>query len=148
MAARRYILDKALGKVVSRQEAHEMLDAWLDTASNGHYELRLERKTLTRSVPQNKLMWVWFQVIATAWTDATGRAFSKEDIHDYYCRLLLPAKLAPTGVRLLTTTRTLTTEQMADFLTKVQADAATEFGIDLPSPESRAFEYLAEEYQV
>ena len=42
----------------------------------------------------------------------------------------------------------LTTEQMTEFLNKVQADAASEYGITLPNPEDLYFEMWAEQYSM
>ena len=42
--------------------------------------------------------------------------------------------------RIYNTSSKLNTEQMTEFLNKIQADALTELGITLPQPEDRFFE--------
>ena len=46
------------------------------------------------------------------------------------------------------TTSKLNTKQMSDFMNKVQADAASELGIQLPIPEDRYFEEFYQQYNV
>ena len=65
-------------------------------------------------------------------------------MHDAYCLLFIP-KETPKG-RVAGSTSSLSLEQMKEFLDKVQADAASEYGIQLPNPEDQFFEALAEEY--
>jgi hypothetical protein len=42
--------------------------------------------------------------------------------------------------RIYNTSSKLNTEQMTEFLNKIQADAASELGITLPQPQDRFFE--------
>lgn len=48
--------------------------------------------------------------------------------------------------RIYMTSSKLTTLEMTDFLNKIQADAATEFGIILPLPQDRFFEAFYAQY--
>ena len=48
--------------------------------------------------------------------------------------------------RIYMTSSKLNTEQMTEFLNRIQADAATEMGITLPQPQDRFFEAFASEY--
>jgi hypothetical protein len=45
------------------------------------------------------------------------------------------------------TSSMLNTAQMSDFMTKIQADAATELGITLPLPSDRYYEEFINEYK-
>lgn len=118
---------------------------WLQDAANGTYTLTFERAKKPRSNEQNRLMWLWFTCIAESWSEAAGRAFSRQQVHDAYCLMLLPTQ-TPKG-KVAGSTRGLTTEQMTDFLNKVQADAASEYGITLPNPEDKYFEVWAKQYK-
>lgn len=60
---------------------------WLNDASNGEYTIRFERAKKPRSNDQNRLMWLWFTCIAKSWSEATGRTFSPQVVHDTYCTL-------------------------------------------------------------
>ena len=40
----------------------------------------------------------------------------------------------------------LNTKRMSEFMTKIQVDAAIEFGMNLPSPEDRYFDDFINEY--
>ena len=93
------------------------------------YEVVISRKKEKRSVKQNDLMWRWFECVA----QETGH--TKEQFHEHYCNMFLK-KLSPiSGQMVVGGTRKLTKEAFTDFLNKVQADAATYFGVILPTPE-------------
>ena len=126
------------------QQALNTLTLWLQSCGNGQYQLSLTRVQQRRSISQNALMWLWFSAISEAWTDASDTTFTIQDVHDAYCLQYLP-KNTPKG-RVAGSTSNLTTEQMTEFLHKVQADAATEYGITLPNPEEQYFEAWAEQY--
>jgi hypothetical protein len=97
-----------------------------------------------RSISQNKLMWLWFSAIADAWSDATDRAFTRNDVHDAYCLMFLPID-TPKG-RVCGSTSGLSTEEMSEFLEKVHEDAADD-GITLLNPEDKMFEQWAMQYE-
>lgn len=115
---------------------------WL---GNGRYELKITKKMKRRSLPQNRLMWLWFACIESE----TGQY--AQDIHDYYCLKFLPREITDlkTGemVRVGGHTSTLTSEAFTDFLNKVQADAATELGITLPTPDDLAWEEFEQQFK-
>ena len=125
------------------------LHAWLDRQvkwlMNGRYELKIAKKVKRRSLPQNKLLWMWFGCISRE----TGQ--NADDIHDYYALKFIPRFITSleTGieVRVPGRTSTLTTEAFTEFLNQVQADAATELGITLPSPDDLAWEEFEAQYK-
>lgn len=129
----------------SRADINARLNQWFDALPNGLYLLTIKRVNPHRSISQNNLMWAWFTCIAEAWTEATDRPFTAQDVHDSYCLLLLP-KRTPKGNVGGSTSR-LTTEEMTNFLNRVQADAAAEYGITLPSPDDQYFEAWYSQYQ-
>lgn len=133
------------GQVINKTACTSTLEQWLTFMGNGTYVLTLTRKQDKRSVSQNRLMWLRFTVIAEAWSEAAGRTFTPQEVHDAYCIMFLP-KEAPNGMRYAGSTSGLTTEQMTIFLDQVQADAQTEYGITLPNPDDLQFEAWAEQY--
>ncbi len=110
---------------------------------NGDYELEIKRKTKPRSISQNNLLWLWY----TCLEDNFGQP--KEDYHAYYKDKFLSREIEINGrvVRVTRETKSLTTAQMSEFMTKIQADAATEFGVTLPLPEDRLIKLFIDQYQ-
>lgn len=118
------------------------LDYLVSTLRNGTYTLTIKKAAEKRSVSQNALMWMWFTCVE----NETGTP--KKDVHDYYCGLFLTKEISYKGqaFSVVGQTSNLTTQQMTDFLNKVQADVQTEFGIQLPLPEDRYFEEFYQQY--
>jgi hypothetical protein len=79
--------------------------------------------------------------------EATGQP--KEDFHDYYKCKFLTRQIAVRGrwVQVVGNTSSLNTLQFTQFLEKVKADAAIEFGITLPLPEDRTYQDFVSEYR-
>lgn len=125
------------------QQVLELVEMWLSTSFNGNYIIEMKRSTERRTNPQNKLMWVWCEAIADGWSEATGRVFTKAEVHDAYCLMLLPID-TPKG-RVGGSTRGLTTEEMSAFLDGMYADAASD-GITLLRPEDKMYEQWAMQY--
>lgn len=118
------------------------LDFLFSTLKNGDYILTIKRSNKKRSTNQNDLMWMWFSCIE----HETGT--SKEDVYLYYCKKFL-CKVVQIGLQLEKVHRSssmLSSAEMSEFLNKIQADAASEFGIMLPLPEDRYFEDFYNEY--
>lgn len=67
-----------VGALLSWVERH------INWLGNGLYELKIAKKVKRRSLPQNRLMWMWFACISKD----CGQ--SVDDIHDYYCYKYLP----------------------------------------------------------
>lgn len=114
----------------------------MQSVRNGEYIVTIRRNTERRTISQNALMWMWFACIE----DETGTP--PVDIHDFYCK-----KFLSRSVRYDTREETvycgtsrLSKEEFTNFLNNVQADAASELGIKLPTPEDRAFERFFEQY--
>lgn len=136
-------IEKTDGKCDTAQ-AVQWLNSQLAMKANGVYELTLQKQTRRRSLDQNRLMWLWFTIIAEQWSEACGYAITSQNVHDTYCLLLLPVT-TPKGT-VGGTTKGLTTEQFTDFLNKVQADVAAEYGIELPQPDDLRLAEIAEMY--
>lgn len=122
----------------------DTITLWLQTCANGKYTISMKKVQAARTSQQNKIMWVWFNTIAKAWSETTGKVFTKDEVYNAYCTLYLPID-TPKG-RVGGSTSSLSTEQMASFLDLVKQDALESYGITLPSPETDFFAALAEEY--
>ena len=130
--AKTIILQKKDGRL-----AFDLEPAYVfDTLANGTYTITIKRANEKRSIAQNDLMWMWFTCIERE----TGTP--KDDVYMYYCKkfLMKTIKVGDREERIYNTSSKLNTEQMSEFLTKIQVDAATELGITLPKPEDRFFE--------
>lgn len=110
---------------------------------NGTYTITIKRATEKRTLAQNDLMWLWFTCIERE----TGTP--KEDVYNYYCKKFLQKqiRMADRLVWVNETSSRLNTQQMSDFMNKIQADAATEFGIQLPLPTDRYYDAFCEAYK-
>ena len=133
---------------VEKKDGRVSLDTDLDylfsTLRNGSYNLILKRVNEKRTINQNDLMWMWFRCIE----NDTGT--DKNDIYMYYCKKFL-CKIIRVGEKVekvYETSSMLNTAQMSEFMTKIQADAASELGITLPIPEDKYFEAFYQQYNV
>ena len=133
---------------VEKKDGRVSLDTDLDylfsTLRNVSYNLTLKRVNEKRTVNQNDLMWMWFRCIE----NDTGT--DKNDIYMYYCKKFL-CKVIRVGEKVekvYETSSMLNTAQMTEFMNKIQADAASEFGITLPIPEDKYFEAFYQQYNV
>ena len=111
---------------------------------NGTYTITVKRQNEKRSIAQNDLMWMWFQCIS----NETGTP--KDEIYMYYCKkfLMRTMSIGERMERIYMTSSKLNSEQMTAFLNQIQADAASELGITLPTPQDRYFEQFYQQYNV
>lgn len=86
----------------------------------GRYRVIIEPQTEMSSIPQRRLLFMWFNYIAAR----TGS--TKKQVHDYYCSQFLDESL--------NSTKNMTSLQLTHFMHQIQADALVEFGIKLPEP--------------
>lgn len=119
------------------------IELMFNLIANGEYVLEIKKKVKKRTVDQNALMWMWFTCIE----DETGTL--KQDVHDYYCKMFLRRIIVINGKEetVVRTTSKLNTAEMTVFLNKIQADAASEFGIRLPSPDDQYFNSFTNRYE-
>lgn len=110
---------------------------------NGEYTVKITRKTTPRTVSQNALMWMWYKCME----DATGTR--KEDFHEHYKKMFLMrvVQIGRKVEKVYGSTADLNTIQMTEYLEKVKADAAVEFGINLPLPVDRNYQAFITEYR-
>ena len=131
------------GEIQYNQNLLNNLENTLNTIMNGNYILLIQKEIKNRTYPQNKLFWLWMSCLSReTGTDA-------QDIHDYYCMLFLRRTALINGEERVITSGTskLNTVQFTDFLNKIQADTASEFGIKLPNPDDLHFEAFKAEYE-
>ena len=117
--------------------------AVISSLSNGRYTVTITKSKEPRSLDQNALMWIWFTCIEAE----TGTP--RQDVHDYYCVRFLRRNISWNGMdrTVVEGTSKLTKERMTWFLDQIQADAKTEFGINLPQPEDLYFEEFYQTYK-
>lgn len=133
------VLTKEKGEI----RMNKSFDFMCSQLRNGRYRVTIERYTEPRTLNQNALMWLWFTCIE----QETGT--DKLDVHDYYCNRFLRRTAFINGRELVISGKTssLNTLQMTDFLNKIKADAAAEFGITLPLPADRYYQEFINEYK-
>lgn len=132
-------LTKKNGEVV----LDKSFDYMCSMLMNGNYIVTIKKKVQPRTIPQNSLMWMWFKCLE----DDTGT--DKQEWHDYYCNKFL-ARQASIGGKMFTITggtSKLNTIQMTEFMNKIQADAAAEFGVTLPLPADRHYQEFISHYK-
>ena len=114
-----------------------------DISISDKYEVIVRKRTIKRTVLQNSLMWSWFECLA----HETGT--DRNDFYDFYRELFLSRTVTINGKETAVSSGTskLDTKQFTEFLNKIQADAASEFGIKLPTPEDMYWEEFANEYK-
>lgn len=136
-------MDCTLIKKDGKVSMEKSFDFLCSLLRNGVYTLSIKRKTEPRTVSQNALMWMWFKCME----DNTGT--EKQDWHDYYCAkfLMREANFGRKRFSVVGGTSTLNTVKMTDFMNKVQADAATEWGITLPLPADRYYQEFIQHYR-
>lgn len=110
---------------------------------NGTYTITVKRQSEKRSIAQNDLMWMWMQCIEKE----TGTP--KDEVYMYYCKkfLMRTVSIGERMERIYMTSSKLNSEQMTAFLNQIQADAASELGITLPTPQDRYFEQFYQDYR-
>lgn len=119
------------------------LDSITALLPNGRYVLTVKKEQKSRSLNQNRLMWMWFACIA----EATGSTL--QDVHDAYCYMFLsrPVTVGRRSGMVPGGTSSLKSAEMKEFLDKVQADAASELGITLPNPDDLYYQEFYEQYK-
>lgn len=134
---------KQKGEVFNKGMIITSIETSFDLLRNGEYELLIKRVTSRRSNSQNSMMWMWFACLA----QETGS--TSQDFHDYYCDKFLSRKITINKeVKTVASgTSGLDTVAMTYFLNQVQADAASEFGVKLPTPEDLQWEQFQDYYK-
>jgi len=88
-----------------------------------------------RTLSQNGLYWKFLDVVVQAVHDETGN--DKEDIHAFFKAQFLPVRTVAIGSETRSvpvSTTKLSTAEMGDYMTKIQAWCGSELGLLLPDP--------------
>jgi len=106
---------------------------------NGQHTFVFDK--LERNIDQNALMWMWFGCLSESGSEPS-------EFYEYYCKTFLPERCLfdINGNFKRGQTSTLKTNEFAEFLNKIQADAAQQ-GITLPSKNDKNFDSFKNEYQ-
>lgn len=82
-----------------------------------------------RNSAQNRLYWALLRDISEqAWVD--GKQYSSEAWHSYFAGQYIGREETPGGGFIAISTTTLSVHEFADYVTRIQAYAATELGIE------------------
>lgn len=123
----------------------DAVHAYIDKCADGaEYEVSIKRFFKKRSVPQNRLYWLYVSCIM----DETGN--DRDTIHNELREMFLPVRFGELGIKQtknLTSTTTLNTKQFKEYTDRIIAWAASELGIALPDPEDQYFEQFYEQYR-
>ena len=100
------------------------------------YFVDITGKKVVRTLPQNKLYWLFLTCIETE----TGT--DRDDLHTYFKeKFILPTEVNIFGEKHLKyTTTDKDTKQFKEYLDKIQIFASTELSITLPNPEDNNWE--------
>lgn len=134
---------KENGTIYNKGYVLKKLDSMFDTLKNGEHVITLKKAVNKRTNNQNAMMWMWFTCLAQD-TGAT-----KDDFYDYYREKYLSRTVVINGIetKVAGGTSKLDTVAMTEFLNNVQADAATEFGVKLPTPDDLYWEEFENHYK-
>lgn len=105
-------------------------------------EIKLQREK--RSISQNSLYWLWLACLQ----DETGSY--KDDLHECFKIKFLPYKTKEVlgeEVRVVQSTTSLDTKEMASYLEHIKIFAQAELGCMLPRPEDLGWEQFYEHYK-
>lgn len=108
------------------------------------FKVKITQKREVRTLDQNRLYWLYMNCIA----DETG--YTPNEIHDYLRGLFLPkeARNVFNDIQInLTSTTTLDTKQMTDYINRIIVWAVSELQITLPDPKDKYFEAFYEQYK-
>jgi hypothetical protein len=108
------------------------------------FEVDIKQKREIRSVPQNKLYWLWLSCIM----NETGN--DKIDLHKFFSEKYLSKNLHEVfgeQVERTISTTILDTLQFSQYLERIQQFANATLGIVLPNPEDLHFQEFYEQYR-
>jgi len=130
-------------KIRQPSDKSKVLD-YISKLPDKSYDITVNIHRQIRSVPQNKLYWLWVNAISSE----TGN--EPEDLHKYFGEKWLPIQEVQTfnhqQILKATSTTKLNTAEFTDYLNKIQTFASTELGIVLPVPEDLIFDQFMDYY--
>ena len=135
---------KSIKFTKSKENPTVNLGSWIENAVSllpfGSWEIIIQKPK--RNNEQNALMWAWFNCLAKE----TG--CEMQDFYDHYTKKFLLRVIEINGIseKVVGGTSKLKMNEFAEFLTKIQSDAASEFGIILPTQDDLNFKEFYESY--
>lgn len=131
--------------VIKDNKAKQAVIAHIDGLIDGNeYEVSISRKLRLRTVPQNRLYWLYLSCIE----DETG--MDKEDLHTHFKQKYLKQEDLTIGSDTFiktVTTKKLTTMQFTDYINKIRIFSSSELAIILPDPADILWEQFYERYK-
>jgi hypothetical protein len=121
------------GRLKPSPQQQATIGNYLKTREGKAVEVKFARPTTSRSLRQNRYYW---GAVIGAIAESTGN--SPEDLHLVLKDMFLPRKFITLGakeVEVRKTSADLSTEEFADYLRRIEAWAATELGIAIPTNE-------------
>jgi len=127
------------GAIPNEEWLYNQIKQQLNVLKNGWHTFVFDKPQ--RNVDQNSLMWMWFGCLAE---DGS----TPEEHYKYFCELYLKYNCLydSEGTFKRGQTSILKTNEFAEFLNHIQADAANE-DIKLPNKEDKHFEDFKQQYQ-
>jgi hypothetical protein len=104
----------------------------------GEWDLTIKEHKTKRSNAQNKLMWVWFDIVKDWYLEHEGKFYTSEQIKDGFQKLFLDMELVETPFGNMVRpqgTSTLKVKEFAEFLEKIEMYCVTELELILVRPD-------------
>lgn len=122
---------KREGVIKNHDEMIKGLTMRLAMLKNGDYRIVIESVKHQRSLPQNRLLWLWLTLLE----EETGN--NKEDLKDFFASIFLRQEVEAFGKTrtIVRGTSSLSVEEMTRFLEQMALWCVENLGITLPSPE-------------
>ena len=127
------------------EKSREAVRIYIDKLNpEKRYTVSITLKREIRTVPQNRLYWLYVTCIS----DETGS--SKDDIHSYFKQTFLKVDelvIGNTNIPQTVSTTKLNTKMMADLINQIIVWASSELGIILPDPADYLWDQFYEKYK-
>ena len=127
------------------EKSREAVKIYIDKLNpEKRYTVNITLKREIRTVPQNRLYWLYVTCIS----DETGS--SKDDIHSYFKQTFLKVDelvIGNTNIPQTVSTTKLNTKMMADLINQIVVWASSELGIILPDPADYLWDQFYDKYK-
>ena len=90
-----------------------------------------------RTNPQNNLYWKWIDIIRLHILDSTGKAFSSDEVHEFFKGKFLPSREVEIGGEVRSckgSTAVLNTKDMAEYMDRIDNFCVESLQLYLPYP--------------
>lgn len=127
------------------EKTKEAVKAYIDKLNpEKRYEVNISLKREIRTIPQNRLYWLYITCIS----DETGS--SKDDVHSFIKQTYLRVDelvIGNSSIPQTVSTTKLNTKMMADLINQIVVWASSELGIILPDPADYLWDQFYEKYK-